>query len=130
MRLRIILPLQICVDAEVSKISAEGAGGSFTLLQRHVDCLNDVARGILSFTRPNGEETYYAIDSGILTKVGSDVSVSTRDAIEGPHLGELRRRMQEEFQVEDERERKANTAASRLEADMVRRLMDLRRGPA
>ncbi len=37
MRLKVLLPSQVLIDQEVSKIIAEAENGSFCLLPRHVD---------------------------------------------------------------------------------------------
>ena len=37
MRLKVLLPAKVAVDEEVTKVTAEAANGSFSLLPRHVD---------------------------------------------------------------------------------------------
>jgi len=51
--------------------------------------------------------------------------VSTPDAVIGPDLGELRRTVEEHFREFDEHETVARAAVARLEADLVRRFMEL-----
>lgn len=127
MRLKILLPSEIYMDQEVSKIIAEGINGSFCLLPRHIDFVSALAPGLLSIEDDKGHETFMAVDEGILVKKGPDVSVSTRNVITIPSLGQLREVIEEKFKVMDDREKAARTAAARLEADFVRRLMELRK---
>lgn len=47
-----------------------------------------------------------AIDEGILVKYGEKVIISTRNAIEGEDLGELKDRVEEIFIKTDEREKR------------------------
>ena len=48
-----------------------------------------------------------------------------RDIDRLSELGLLRQTVEQEFQVKDEREKKALAAGARLEADIVRKFMDL-----
>lgn len=125
MRLRILLPTRILVDETVAKVSAEGAHGSFTLLPRHVDFLVALVPGLLSFQRQDGDDRYAAVDGGLLVKHGADVLVPTRRGVVGNDLDRLRHVVEREFLAADERERQARSAIARLEADFIRRLMDL-----
>ncbi len=65
------------------------------------------------------------MDEGILVKCGQEVFVSTRNAVQGSQLGTLRRTVEEQYKVLDDRERVARSALAKLEADLVRRFMDL-----
>jgi phage shock protein A len=51
------------------------------------------------------------------------VLVSTRNAVVGP-LGELRRAVREQFRDRGEREQKARAALDRLEASLVRQVLE------
>jgi len=61
-----------------------------------------------------------------LVKRGQDVLVSTRNAVSGPDLGKLRETIEQEFLTQDERERTARTALANLEADFVRRFVEMK----
>lgn len=125
MRLKVMLPTEILIDQEVTKVMAEAENGSFCLEPRHIDFVAALVPGILSFTSPEGAEEFAAVDEGILVKVGQDVLVSTRRAVRHVELGKLRQTVEEEYRVVDERERKARAAAARLEADLARRFLEL-----
>jgi F-type H+-transporting ATPase subunit epsilon len=125
MRLKIFLPTEILVDVEVLKVSAEAENGAFTLLPRHIDFTTSLTAGILSFINVENEEEFVAVDEGILVKCGSEVRVSTRNAIKGTDLGTLMRTVEQEFQELDEQEKSARSAFARMEADLVRRFIEL-----
>ena len=125
MLLKVMTPTQIVVNQETAKVIAEAENGSFCLLPRHIDFLAALAPGILSFFTPKGQEEFVAVDEGILIKVGREVLVSTRNAVRSEELGKLRQTVAQEFQVKDERERKALAAGARLEANIVRKFMKL-----
>ncbi|ALP53866.1 ATP synthase F0F1 subunit epsilon [Candidatus Tenderia electrophaga] len=125
MRLKLLLPTEVLVDTEVSKVVAEAENGSFCLLPRHVDFVAVLVPSIFYYTDHNHKEYLYAIDHGSLVKCGEQVSVSTMNAIQGDDLHSLERTIEERFIDLDEHERAARTALGRLEAGTVRRFMEL-----
>ncbi len=124
MRLRIFLPAKILIDQEVTKIVAEAEDGSFGILPKHIDFVAALAPGIFSFESKEGE-AFLAIDEGILVKCGSDVMVSTRKAIIGGNLGELKETVIHEFRALDDRERKTRSILAKLETDFTRRFREM-----
>lgn len=125
MNLRILLPTEVFLDREVSKVVAETESGSYGLLPRHVDFVAALVPGILTCAGPDGEEEYLAMDEGIILKHGPDVLISTRNAIRGPDLEILQQRVTDQFRNVNEAERKARSVLSRLEADIIRRFIEL-----
>lgn len=126
MHLRILLPTRILVDSDVTKVIAEAENGSFCLLPRHVDMVAALTPGLLAFTDTAGKEEFAATDEGVLVKRGEEVLVSVRDAVRGTDLGLLRLMITERFEALDDREKRARGALARLEADFVRRFIELR----
>jgi len=124
-RLKILLPTQVLVDEEVSKVIAEAQNGSFCLLPRHIDFVAALVPGLLSFESSKGREEFLAIDEGILVKCGQLVMVSTRHAVRGADLGQLKQTVEEKFRVLDDREKMARTAIAKLEANFVTRFMEV-----
>jgi F-type H+-transporting ATPase subunit epsilon len=55
------------------------------------------------------------------------VRVSTRNAVLGHELGELKRMIEERFKKVDEFEKKSRDALYKMEADLVRRFMEIRK---
>jgi F-type H+-transporting ATPase subunit epsilon len=125
MRLTVILPTGLLVDQEVIKVTAEAENGSFCLLPRHIDFLAALVPGLLSFENDVGEEEFLAIDEGVLVKCGAEVMVSTRNAVRGVPLGQLRQAVEKQFRVLDEREQQARKVLTKLEADLVGRFIRL-----
>jgi F-type H+-transporting ATPase subunit epsilon len=126
MKLKVLLPTEVLIDADVAKVVAEAENGTFCLLPRHIDFVAALVPGLLAFTTPEGQEAFLAIDEGILVKCGAEVFVSTRHAVRGPDLGTLRHTIEAQFRVLDEHEKMARAAMAKLEADVVRRFMELR----
>jgi len=125
MRLKVLLPTEVLVDEAVSKVVAEAANGSFCLLPRHIDFVAALVPGILCFCTADGGEQFAAIDQGTLVKCGEQVFVSTRDAVRGTALDQLRATVAERFLALDEHERVARSALARLEAGTIRRFIEL-----
>jgi F-type H+-transporting ATPase subunit epsilon len=128
MRLKILLPTKILIDEDVVKVIAEAENGSFCLLPLHIDFVAALIPGLLSFTSIDEKEEFLALDEGILIKRGDEVLVSTRNAILGPDLGKLRKMIIKQQRELEEHEIMIQTALARLEADLVRRFIELGEG--
>lgn len=124
MRLILTLPARVEIDQQVDKVVAEAIDGHFGILPRHVDMVTLLAPGILSYTS-DGVEHFVAIDGGLLAKIGDQVQVATTSCAGGVGLDELRRVVEESYQRVEESELAARAALTRLETDLVRRLVQL-----
>lgn len=127
MRLRVLLPTEILVDEEVIKVVAEAENGSFGLLPRHIDFAAALVPGIITFVYSEREEEFVAVDEGVLVKAGKNVTVSTRNGIRSRKLEELQDMLKQAFSIKDDKERAARQASAKLEADLVRRLLEMSR---
>lgn len=124
MRLRVLLPKEILLEREVTKITAEAPNGEFCILPRHIDFVSALVPGVMSFVGDEGE-VFVAIDGGILVKKGTDVTVSSPRAVIGRGLDELEDVVLSEFVKIDESERKSRSVLARLEADIVRNFIEM-----
>jgi F-type H+-transporting ATPase subunit epsilon len=127
MRLKVFTPTEIVFDREVAGVVAEGSNGHFGLKSRHIDFVSDLVPGLLCFRLEEAEEEekYLAVDRGILIKLGEEVLVSVRDAVGEAPLAELMEIVNTRFAALNEKERSVHTALARLQADFLRRFMDL-----
>jgi F-type H+-transporting ATPase subunit epsilon len=125
MKLTVLLPTEVFLQEEVTKIRAEAQDGWFGLLPRHVDFVTALVPGVLVFEPAGKPEEYLAIDQGILVKCGPEVSISTSSAVRGADLERLKADVIRQFQAVEERERKALAHELKLEAELVRGLMEL-----
>ena len=126
MLLKILLPAEVMMVQEVKKIVAEAENGSFCLMPNHVDFVATLAPGIFSYELATGGQELLAMDVGTLVKKGSDVLVSNRNAMKAPDLGKLKQVVVEQYDVLDEREKMVRSASAKLEASLVRRLVELK----
>jgi F-type H+-transporting ATPase subunit epsilon len=125
MKLKILLPSEIFIQQDVAKVTAEAGNGSFCMLPHHIDFVAALVPGLFSFETTDGVQVTLAMDQGVVIKNGLDILVSTRNAVRGQDMGSLKQVVEEQFQELDEREKKARTAAAKLEADLVRRFMEM-----
>jgi F-type H+-transporting ATPase subunit epsilon len=126
MTLNIMTPEQKRTFEGVQKIVAEAQNGSFCLKPRHIDYVAVLVPGILNFMK--GEtETFMAINTGILIKQADNVLVSVRHAIEGDNLDDLERVVHEEFYILDKKEQETQIALEQLQADFIRRFVELQK---
>ena len=126
MMLKILLPAEILLTQEVSKIIAEAENGSFCLMPNHIDFVATLAPGIFTYVPVSGGQELLAMDVGTLIKKGSDVLVSTRNAVRAPDLGKLKEVVVQQYDVLDEREKMVRSASARLEASLIRRFVELK----
>lgn len=125
MKLKVLLPAEVLIEEDVTKVVAEAHNGFFCLLPRHVDFVAALVPGILSYEIGSGREVFLAVDEGILIKCRQEVLVSTRNAVRGPDLGQLKHTVVEKFEALDEREKSARSAMVKIEAGFVRRFLEI-----
>lgn len=126
MKLRVFIPTRILLEEEVAAITAEGRDGGFGLRPNHIDFVAALAPGLLGYRRSaGGQEHYLAVDRGVLVKRGAEVMVSVRNAVAEAPLEKLAQVVAERFSESDERQRQVQTAVARLEADFLRRFMEI-----
>ena len=126
MTLLVLLPEKVLLRRPVQKVVADGQSGSFGLLPRHIDFVEVLVPGILSFVpMGGGDEVFVAVDDGLLVKCGRMVRVSVRNAVIGPELGALEQTVRDRFQQIDDREQTLRTALAKLESEVIRSFVDL-----
>ena len=125
MTVTLILPHKIYAKHnKVSKLSAEGLEGHFTLLPAHIDYVSILVPGIMQLTTADREHIF-AVDHGTLVKIGSSVRISCRNAIEGDDIGRLSQVVEEKFKQIDDMEKKARNALLGLEYGVIRGFAEL-----
>ena len=120
MNLKVLLPFQVFAEKTgVAHIVAEMRDGSFGILPHRLDCVAALVPGILIYQIETEDETYVAVDEGILVKTGQDVLISVRRAIGGTDLGQLHTLVEREFLILDADEQSARMAVAKLEAGFL-----------
>ena len=129
MRLELRTPDRALVDAETLRIVAEGTHGAFVLLPRHADIVVPLPAGVLGYDDAAGARHWVGHDEAVLVKCGAAVSVAALRAVVGDDLGDVRRRVRDDFLAFAEHEAAARGALARLEAGLLRRLLEMEHRP-
>jgi F-type H+-transporting ATPase subunit epsilon len=129
MHLKVLLPFGVFADkSAVARIVAQTHAGSFGLLPRRLDCVAALVPGVLVYQCEGQQETYVAVDEGVLVKTGPEVVISVRRAVAGSELGQLRAAVAREFIELDDQERSLRSSLIKIESNLVSRLAALHRG--
>ena len=126
MRLLVTVPSGKLVDQSVTRVDAESTHGAFTMLERPADTALLVVPGLLSFQDAAGKETFLAVDHGLLVKAGAQVRVACQRAVVSGDLGSAEAAVRARFLAQDDRDKRARSALLRLEAEILRRVGELR----
>lgn len=125
-KLKIILPSKIFLEREVDKLVVEGINGYHGVFPRHIDFVSILVPGILTISN-NGNDEFYASDSGVLVKCKGKVVISIRNIIKGPALENLKNILNEKYKKIGEQERTLRSSLAKLESDFVRKLLEKRK---
>lgn len=127
MQLTVLLPQEIFLRQEgVRRIVLETPQGSLGLLPRRLDCVCPLVAGLLVYETEAAREHYLALDRGLLVKRGAAVLVAVRRAVRCDDLTSLRATVAGQFRRQDEQEKNIRLALTRLESELVRRLLELK----
>ncbi len=126
MKLLLSVPTGIVLDIPAMKVSGESDRGSFTLLPRHADGAMLLRPGLLSYVGEGGVEVFVAVDEGVLVKAGPEVRAACQRAVVAGELADARSALMRHLHERSEHERKTRSVLMALEADVLRRLGELR----
>ena len=119
-------PSRAIFNGSILRINAVSSNGGFGILPNHVDFVTTLVPSVLVLTLSDSTERFFGIDEGLLIKQGHNVKMVVRRAVESDDLDSLTTTVADSFIDMEDEERIARTALSRLEANMVRRFVNLR----
>lgn len=128
MRLRIVTPLSIMVDEDITSLRAEDASGSFGILSGHAPFLTALAVSIVSW-RQGEVERFCALRGGTLAvmaepqQAGSAVTITTREAVIGDDLATLDADVLARFRADVEIERAEHLETVQLQLNAIRHMV-------
>ena len=126
MNLKVLLPFQVLLEARgLVRIVVDTTQGSVGLLPQRLDCVAILTPGILSYQPAGQAAIYVAVDTGVLTKTGADVSVSVRRAVIGPELNLLQGVVKDHFLHMDAEERQMKAVLAKVESGLVQRFREV-----
>lgn len=133
MTLKVFSPTGVVLDLPIHKVDFEGLDGYWTLLPKHVDCVDALKPCIVSYTDTSDKTRYMACNKGVIVKKGNVVSISTKLAILDDDLKKLEKTIEVDFKQMEEERKEVSTTMARLEIGLAKGLQALRqesRGPS
>ncbi len=126
MRLLITGPTAVVADfGDVASVRAEDESGGFGILTGHADLLTTLSVSVVSWRHHDGRVGYCAVRRGVMTvRNGTRIAIATREAQLGPDLATLEASVLTRFRAETEDERTGRVAATRLQAQAIRRIVE------
>ena len=126
MRLLITGPTAVVADhGDVASVRAEDESGSFGILTGHADLLTALTVSVVSWRHADGRVGYCAVRRGVMTvRNGTEIAIATREAELGTDLATLEASVLARFRAEAEAERTGRVAATRLQAQAIRRIVE------
>jgi F-type H+-transporting ATPase subunit epsilon len=124
MRLQVITPLEIAVDADdVASVRAEDSTGGFGILPHHADFVTDLAVSVVTWFDQAGAEHRIAVRGGVLrVEHGDLVQIATRQAVGGDTLESLGAAVLEKLREEARAESEARVSTTRMYVGLVRQI--------
>lgn len=127
MNLFVSTPFAAVLSVKTHKVHIPTTEGDWCMLPRHADAVFTLEPGIMTYSQ--GVQTLAAaVNSGLCVKTGSNVMIATNRAVASPHLEDLARAVEEQFQLEADEERRAQTAMAHIEIGIIRHLLELEPG--
>ena len=124
MNLKVMTPYSVVLNTPVSQVTVEAVDGFFTLKPKHMDFVNALKAGILTYKK-EGKELFVACNRGVVVKNGEDGSVSTPLAILGESLEDLKKKIAIDFQAMEEERKEVRLSMARLEVGLTKGLATL-----
>lgn len=123
MHLKVLLPSEVFLDvAGVRRVVFETSEGAYGLLPHRLDCVAALVPGILTYQTDSSAVQYVAVDEGVLTKAGAQVSVAVRQALGGSDLAQLQAAVDKQFMAQEAAERTNRRVMAQLESGFIARL--------
>jgi F-type H+-transporting ATPase subunit epsilon len=125
-RLEIITPSSSITKAADS-LRAQDSSGFFGVLSRHQDFMTVLKPCILMY-REGGMDGFVALDGGILRVESGQVTVASREAVEGKDLSELREALESVFYRKAAKEAAFMDLLSNMEKLLVDNIIKFEKG--
>ncbi len=124
MILKVMMPNMVLLNTPVTQVTVEAVDGFFTLKPKHMDFVNALKAGILSYKK-DGKEFFVACNRGVVVKKADEVCVSTSLAISSDNLEELKKKITIDFQNMEQERKEVRVSMARLEVGLTKGLAAL-----
>ena len=87
-RLTIVTPTKI-VERDITHIRLKDETAYFGIMKGHIDFLTTLVASLCYYRDASGKDTFLAVDGGILSVRGGEVTLTSREVYEGSDAGRL-----------------------------------------
>lgn len=126
MQFKVFTPTGILINLPIKKVDFEGLDGFWTLLPKHVDIVNTLTAGIVSYVTEDDKTHYVACNKGIAVKKGLEVCISTPLGIMDDDLEKLTKTIAVDFKQMEEERKEVNTTLAKLEIGLIKGMQSLK----
>ncbi len=124
--LKIYSPIEILLDEEVQKLTFQGKEGYLTILPNHIDYVSSFESNIMSYIDRHNNQRFIALNNGILVKYSNKVRLTAYKAIIGNSLKDLKTKINEVVEKENDIEKEINKNLKQLEYYMFNNLVNMK----
>ncbi len=124
--LKIYSPIEIILDEEVKQLTFEGKEGYLTILPNHIDYVSSFDTNIMYYIKNNGDKKFIALNNGILLKYSNKVRLTAYKAILGDNIKDLKNKINQAIDIEDNIEKEINKNLKQLEYYMFNNLINIK----
>jgi F-type H+-transporting ATPase subunit epsilon len=117
-RLTIVTPTQIR-ERDITHIRLKDETAFFGIMKGHSDFLTTLVPSLCYYSDLRGRETFLAVDGGILSVRGGEVTLTSREVYEGDDPGRLADIIEGAMAKQIESERALVTMLERLERSFI-----------
>ncbi len=124
--LKIYSPIEILLDEEVQKLTFQGKEGYVTILPNHIDYVSSFESNIMSYIDRDNNQRFIVLNNGILVKYSNKVRLTAYKAIIGNSLKDLKTKINEVVEKENDIEKEINKNLKQLEYYMFNNLVNMK----
>lgn len=124
--LKIYLPTEIFFDKDIKKLTFKGKEGYLTILPNHIDYVSSFETNIITFIDTDGKEGFIALNNGTLVKYSNKLRLTAYKAIFGESLEDLKKKIYENAELEDDIEKEINKNLKQLEYFIYNNLIEMK----
>lgn len=127
MKLEILVPDGVVLDAPIRSVQAADASGRFGLWPDHEPLVTVLEPCLVSFRDAEDRERFAGLDGGVLVAEGDIVSIACREAVVADRLEEVADRVGGMLRDRRLRERTARGEFAELQTTLMRQLKQAQR---
>ena len=127
MKVRILTPTDVVLEAEAVHVTAEDPTGSLGIRPGHVPLVTPLVPGIVLVRESGGGERFAAVNGGVMVVTGDAVDIVSRRAVAGTDVRRLEETALAEFEKDDSEAGTNRVAFDKMRLSFVRHVLEAQR---